>query len=677
MRVREKPQSIRCGALTSAAVITLTLISVSGQTARADTVPAEDRARQSSVISNGERQAKPDGVPDEEKPSIPPKHTDNADNNEIDNNDSHDANDRQVVDGDEDTTPEPSSQSTLEDSGDQREIKDGNHGDEHSGSLSVPNDSGSGDTTVTIAKRVRPESVAVGEKPVPTARIDTETIDQWMPNKRLQQAVLRNLNELNSGRQWKKVADISKDDMLLLTSFDNDNSYIDGKTAYSLKGLEYATNMTELTLCTGINNNIDGIHDRNYYQGDVRDISPLANLTKLTSLNIQYNKISDISVLSNLTKLTDFAASMNDIGDFRPLRNLPNLTSFSGGNQFINLKPIYINRKTRTAHLANNCYLPNGNKVTLVSTPIIKAPIWINNKNQIHWRYYILGTTSRVDQDENGGLSFTNIEDQHSGNFLNEHPDLFPNIVYQKDLFFLTGVSGSSDASLDFIVVQPYILADKAAAVTVHYQDEAGKVLAQDQVLDDGYIGEAYATRPLKIKGYTFKEVKDHNATGQYTATPQTVIYIYAAAMAADDNHSTGNGSNNGSDTHVSGPAPVTPPIVPITPAPLTPTLAQPVAPTPTQLLSSTPAMLDEATAVADSAGVTIQGISVNLSERPRLSVQRVVFVRERVSAKPEAKPTPATLPQTNERHSQLKVWGIIGLALSSLGATIFGRHRP
>ncbi|WP_341778384.1 hypothetical protein [Levilactobacillus sp. HBUAS70063] len=245
------------------------MISVSGQTARADTVPAEDRARQSSVISNGERQAKPDGVPDEEKTSIPPKHTDNADNNEINNNDSHDANGRQVVDGDEGTTPEPSGQSTLEDGDDQREIKDGNHGDEHSGSLSVPDDSGSGDTTVTIARRVRPESVAAGEKPMPTARIDAETIDQWMPNKRLQQAVLRNLNELSSGRQWKKVADISKDDMLLLTSFSNNDTYIDGETEYSLKGLEYATNLTEIRLNNGVNldSNSNGIDDHVFFSG--------------------------------------------------------------------------------------------------------------------------------------------------------------------------------------------------------------------------------------------------------------------------------------------------------------------------------------------------------------------------------------------------------------------------
>ncbi len=414
-----------------------------------------------------------------------------------------------------------------------------------------------------------------------------------------------------------------------------------------------------------------------FFQGDVRDISPLAKLTNLTSLDIQCNRVSDISIVTNLTNLKYFNAIVNDIGDFRPLKNLPNLVNPSLGNQFIKLKPIYIDRKTRTAHLTSNYYYPNGVKATLSTKPGgASAPIWINRDGEIYRRYYILGA-SYFASDKNHGLIFTGIKDQLSGKLLDNFPNYFPNIVHQKDLYFLTGVSGSSDASPDFSVVQPYILADKAAAVTVHYQDEAGKALAQDQVLDHGYIGEAYTTRPLKIKGYTFKAVKDHNATGQYTATPQTVIYIYAAAMAADDNHSTGNSSNNGSDTHVSDPDPVTPPIVPVTPVPLTPTPAQPAAPTPTQLLSSTPDMLDEATAVADSAGAMIQGIPVNLSERPRLSAQRVVSVRERGNAKPGAKPTPATLPQTNERHSQLKVWGIIGLALSSLGATIFGRHRP
>lgn len=674
MLVREQRRSTRCEILTSMAVIALAVIGGSGQTAQADTVSVESSARQSSVVSNGEKQSKEDSVSDEMDSSTNQNITDNADNSEIDNDDSLNADDRQVADGDESARPVLSDKPITDVSGKQRELKGDNPVDGHSNSLASSKDT-SGASDMAIAGSVRPNSTVVTKAPVRVTQTDTETIDQWMPNKRLQQAVLRNLNESGSDRHWQSVADISKEDMLLLTSFDNDNSYIDGKTAYSLKGLEYATNVTKIALSNGTNSNSDGTPDVYYYQGDVRDISPLAKLTKLTSLNIQYNKISDISVLSNLKNLTEFYASMNCIGDFRPLMKLPNLTDFSAGNQFVKLDPIYIDHSKRTAHLTSNYYFRNGSKIPLFPKPIMAAPIWINDKDQIHSRYYILGTISSVSQDRSGGLNFINIEDQQSGDYLDEHPDLFPNIVHQKDLFFLTGENGSSDYNLNLVVIQPYILADKAAAVTVHYQDEAGKALADDQVLDNGYIGEAYTTSPLKIKGYTFKEVKDHNATGQYTATPQTVVYIYAAVS---DSHSDGN-HNNGGDNHTGDPSPVTPPVVPVGPTPQTPKPAQPSTPMPaepTQLSPSAPDVLDEATAVANSAGAMIQGVTAEVPGHPRFPAKRVVSLKGKFSVKHEVNPTPAALPQTNEQNNQLNIWGLIGLVLSFLGATIFGRHR-
>src|SRR5699024_12261929 len=83
--------------------------------------------------------------------------------------------------------------------------------------------------------------------------------------------------------------------------------------------------------------------------------------------------------------------------------------------------------------------------------------------------------------------------DQLSGKLLDNFPNYFPNIVHQKDLYFLTGVSGSNDTSPDFSVVQPYILADKAAAVTVHYQDEAGKVDRKSTRLNSSHVSISYA----------------------------------------------------------------------------------------------------------------------------------------------------------------------------------------
>ena len=62
-------------------------------------------------------------------------------------------------------------------------------------------------------------------------------------------------------------------------------------------------------------------------------------------------------------------------------------------------------------------------------------------------------------------------------------------------------------------------------SVTVHYQDETGKQLAPDQILT-GNIGEGYLTQEIALAGYKLTQ-RPANATGFYTANPQSVTYIY------------------------------------------------------------------------------------------------------------------------------------------------------
>ena len=66
----------------------------------------------------------------------------------------------------------------------------------------------------------------------------------------------------------------------------------------------------------------------------------------------------------------------------------------------------------------------------------------------------------------------------------------------------------------------------KAAPVTVKYQDEFGNTLAESIVLN-GYIGDGYTTGSEPVLGYTLKTRPD-NATGFFSAYPQNVIYVYA-----------------------------------------------------------------------------------------------------------------------------------------------------
>ncbi|MGX7417899.1 MucBP domain-containing protein [Carnobacterium gallinarum] len=61
--------------------------------------------------------------------------------------------------------------------------------------------------------------------------------------------------------------------------------------------------------------------------------------------------------------------------------------------------------------------------------------------------------------------------------------------------------------------------------VTVKYQDEDGKTIAEDMTLT-GNVGETYKAEQKTIAGYTFKEVVG-TPSGMYTAAPQTVTYTY------------------------------------------------------------------------------------------------------------------------------------------------------
>ena len=64
-----------------------------------------------------------------------------------------------------------------------------------------------------------------------------------------------------------------------------------------------------------------------------------------------------------------------------------------------------------------------------------------------------------------------------------------------------------------------------AADVTVKYVDEAGNSIASQETVT-GNVGDTYTAVQKTIDGYTFKEVQG-NPTGTLTDEPQTVTYVY------------------------------------------------------------------------------------------------------------------------------------------------------
>ena len=87
----------------------------------------------------------------------------------------------------------------------------------------------------------------------------------------------------------------------------------------------------------------------------------------------------------------------------------------------------------------------------------------------------------------------------------------------------------------------------QAADVTVHYQDENGKTIAPDEVLK-GNVGDGYISMAKTVSGYTLKARPD-NATGFFSASPQSVTYVYAQEGTASAAEIAANGKGKGKNS--------------------------------------------------------------------------------------------------------------------------------
>ncbi|QYN53656.1 MucBP domain-containing protein [Lactobacillus panisapium] len=96
----------------------------------------------------------------------------------------------------------------------------------------------------------------------------------------------------------------------------------------------------------------------------------------------------------------------------------------------------------------------------------------------------------------------------------------------------------------------------QAADVTVHYQDENGKTIAPDEVLK-GNVGDGYISMAKTVSGYTLKARPD-NATGFFSASPQSVTYVYAqeGTASAAEIAANGKGKSKNSKNGKNGKTP-------------------------------------------------------------------------------------------------------------------------
>ncbi|WP_164504706.1 MucBP domain-containing protein [Levilactobacillus huananensis] len=384
------------------------------------------------------------------------------------------------------------------------------------------------DSSTPIEARVKKLAKSV-QAPVATPKTlvrDIESIDQWMPNKKLQQVVLLQLRQQNPGKTWNSVADITQDDMALLTSLvaygssqsGGIDTYNDRKP-FSIEGLQYAVNLTRIEMGTDFN------YASQKYYGDIVDISPLAKLTKLETVYLQQNRIADITPLANLNNVTKLQLQFNAISDFSPLAG-HTYSTFSASNQVVFLPTIKINAKTRKSHLVFQFKNEKGEVIPLEGRGGIAYPdrvIGSGSSTDMVYKLYWTGGTPTPDGE--GGLYFTNVQDQIPG--MTSYPGF--NIDPLEENYYLTGAVTTKfpgGYSVDIGVIQPYVLGDMGGTVTAHYQDKNGKELSPDVVLDDGFIGDDYTTTAAEIDGYTLTKTPD-NASGKYVEGATDVYYIY------------------------------------------------------------------------------------------------------------------------------------------------------
>ena len=138
---------------------------------------------------------------------------------------------------------------------------------------------------------------------------------------------------------------LSADDMLELKTL--------RAGAVSIRGLEYAVNLIELDLSSGL----------------ISDVSPLSTLTNLRTLNLAWNPISELSLsgLTNLTELILGGGGLRSASSKVSLSDLPNLTKLQLGPLFRELSLSNLPK----LELSGITHLKNGFKLSVSDLPQI------------------------------------------------------------------------------------------------------------------------------------------------------------------------------------------------------------------------------------------------------------------------------------------------------------------
>ncbi|MGS2746723.1 leucine-rich repeat domain-containing protein [Bacillus zanthoxyli] len=165
-------------------------------------------------------------------------------------------------------------------------------------------------------------------------------------DKHLQQ----HINKENLGRE-NLNAPITKEDLLQIKTLEILKEKEKGKEIKDVTGLEYMTNLENLTLeGVGLKNiefisNLKQLNIVNVSHNQIEDITPLSSLKNLQWLNLADNHIKDVTVIGSMLDLLSLNLAGNEICDVRPLIQLGQWFSIDVGRQTIILDEAKVNEE--------------------------------------------------------------------------------------------------------------------------------------------------------------------------------------------------------------------------------------------------------------------------------------------------------------------------------------------
>ena len=348
----------------------------------------------------------------------------------------------------------------------------------------------------------------------------SEAVETWMPDPNLRKAVAYHLGGIEPN-QITKEAMASLD----VLTFDQYSIDIPEGTVVDFTGLEYAGELSILDTVDIVAQNVPTIkvEENSFITVMPNVLKKLENSGNVVHLQIG-SRYDDGVPASELVGLGEYINRLNpttylrifskDMADFSSIGIQPESLTELWAAEFTTRSELLLpDLMIEEGHTGEVLYKQDtlkdfkGNSLLSSTTNSSQAMTWFLNENKEEITYPM------VDYNEEG-MVFESIPDEAA--YV---------LVEFRSLPTRAGTRALDYGAYSLRALIPIVRFQPGADVTVKYQDEEGKKVADEELLT-GNIGDTYVSEQKIVDGYTFKEVQGE-PTGLFTDQPKTVIYIY------------------------------------------------------------------------------------------------------------------------------------------------------